>query len=448
MAGVLNQKRSFDGGFSCQSETHFPDRYRNLEEIFSRSDRSYSLLGAGLSYTAAGFGSHSDSVSLKDFDRILSFDSQAGEIEVEAGMSLGKLAQFTIPRGWLLAVQPGHPSITVGGCLGADVHGKNHAKDGTFKNQVLSFRLFHPDKGWITADRQTNLSLFDLTCGGYGLSGVVLSIKLRLTAACQKVRMQHHSLASIFELPKVLEELSAKSDLLYSWHDFSSAAKQGRGFVIQGVFEPNIERSINTDPGSEFHFQPLRSIDRGTGLPNVYSNLFIKFLNMGYGHSMKRKIHKVTSENLFESTFPIAKKTIYFDLFGRAGFFEVQLIVPSDRFADFSKAVLAYLQKHSPVVTLGSAKIFKGQANFLRFSGEGICFGVNTPQTESGRKLVEFLNGLASELKLKQNLIKNSTLTSEMVKSGYPDFEAFRTALNQWDSRRRFRSEMSERLAL
>jgi hypothetical protein len=56
-------------------------------------------------------------------------------------------------------IQPGHGRITVGSCIAADVHG-NHAKDGTFINQVVGLTLFHPDQGMI------EVSPIGLNCSG------------------------------------------------------------------------------------------------------------------------------------------------------------------------------------------------------------------------------------------------------------------------------------------
>ena len=49
----------------------------------------------------------------------------------EAGITLDKIIRFCLPRGWFLPVTPGTKFPTLGGCIAADVHGKNHHAEGT-----------------------------------------------------------------------------------------------------------------------------------------------------------------------------------------------------------------------------------------------------------------------------------------------------------------------------
>jgi len=58
----------------------------------------------------------------------------------------------------------------VGGCIAANVHGKNQVREGTFVDSVLDLTLFHPDRGVLRLSPDTMPGLFDLTCGGYGLT--------------------------------------------------------------------------------------------------------------------------------------------------------------------------------------------------------------------------------------------------------------------------------------
>src|SRR5208282_1942269 len=114
--------RSFDGGTSVETRCFAPDRYRFWDASVAKVGISR---GAGFSY----------------------FYSTANILEVEAVVTLGQICQFATPLGLFMPVQPGHPKITVGGCIGADVHGKNQFRDGTFLAVVESLRLFHPSHG-------------------------------------------------------------------------------------------------------------------------------------------------------------------------------------------------------------------------------------------------------------------------------------------------------------
>src|SRR5438477_3257253 len=107
-------------------------------------------------------------------------DPAAGTVAVAAGTSLDELMRRTIPAGWFVPVTPGTRQVTVGGAIAADVHGKNHHRDGSFGRFVRSFELRSPGQGRITVRRDAMPDVFDATAGGMGLTGVILEAELDL----------------------------------------------------------------------------------------------------------------------------------------------------------------------------------------------------------------------------------------------------------------------------
>ncbi|RPH41070.1 MAG: FAD-binding oxidoreductase, partial [Burkholderiales bacterium] len=78
-------------------------------------------------------------------DRFVSFDAGTGRLRCEAGVRLGQIQRFAVPRGWILPVTPGTWMATVGGAIANDVHGKNHHRAGCFGNHVPAFELLRSD---------------------------------------------------------------------------------------------------------------------------------------------------------------------------------------------------------------------------------------------------------------------------------------------------------------
>ena len=66
-------------------------------------------------------------------DRVLAFDPATGVLRAEAGLSLHELNRLFLPRGFFTPVTPGTQFVTLGGMVAADVHGKNHHRDGTLR---------------------------------------------------------------------------------------------------------------------------------------------------------------------------------------------------------------------------------------------------------------------------------------------------------------------------
>ena len=71
----------------------------------------------------------------------IAFDAATGVLECEAGVLLADILALAVPRGWFLAVLPGTGQVTVGGAIANDVHGKNHARAGSFGDSVLELEL-------------------------------------------------------------------------------------------------------------------------------------------------------------------------------------------------------------------------------------------------------------------------------------------------------------------
>ncbi|MBL7697917.1 MAG: FAD-binding oxidoreductase, partial [Chitinophagaceae bacterium] len=119
-------------------------------------------------------------ISTLRYNRILSFDIVNGVFECQSGLTLDKILDVIVPKGWFLPVTPGTKFITVGGAIGSDVHGKNHHVDGSFSNHIVEMDVMVADGSIITCSPTVNRDLFEATCGGMGLTGMITRTKFRL----------------------------------------------------------------------------------------------------------------------------------------------------------------------------------------------------------------------------------------------------------------------------
>jgi decaprenylphospho-beta-D-ribofuranose 2-oxidase len=428
---------SFDGTENVRSALVRPDRYGALYAAL-RAGTSIPR-GAGLSYCAAGAGAEARSVQSFWFNRLLAFDAEAGRVTVETGMRLGDLFRFTVPRGWVVPVMPGHPFITVGGCIGCNVHGKNHFRDGCFENVVESLTLFHPDHGELACSREQRPELFALTVGGFGLTGYVTTATLRLQRiAGASVRMQRIPASNLAETVRLMESRDDAA-LLYSWNDFNRSGDAfGRGFVCAGYPDPEPVPEELVD-------HPLSAEDRGRGRPPAYFPLSTRALTALYSWA-ERLAASEKRISLAAASFPPNGKEFYFHLFGRRGFREYQVLVARDRWDELAGALPALLKRHGVPVTLASLKLFKGQGSLLRFDGTGVCLALDAPEGAATRGLFEGLDELTAAAGGIVNIAKDSRLTASFVRRVFPQYDLFRDALNRFDPRRRFDSALRRRL--
>lgn len=436
---------SFDRGTTAEAHYFSPDRYSFWDEQESLGRGAISR-GAGLSYAAASFRASGEVVEHSHFNRVLGFDSAQSIVEVEAGATLGRVFDFAAPRGLFLAVQPGHPNITIGGCIASDVHGKNQFRDGTFISRVQSLRLFHPGHGVLELSRENEPDLFHLTCGGYGLTGNIVSARIRLTPApSTRVAVRIVPVADIFRLPEALLGLADRSDLLYSWHDFTARGSRfGSGHVVSGTFDGPPEGAGDSPSRS---FQSTDSFLARRLPVSLWNSWTTPIFNRLFD-VVSQLPASSRSVPLYDFLFPVARKMSYFHFFGRRGFHEYQLVVPIAAFTKFVEGIRAYLNRRPLPISLASAKLFRGSRDLLRFTGDGICLALNLPRRAGTESFLSTLDELMVACDGWPNLIKDSRLSAGTVSSAYPDYETFRRRRREFDPKRLYRSELSDRLDL
>ena len=119
-------------------------------------------------------------VSFKNYNHFISFDEFNGVLRVQSGVLLEEIINVIISKGWFLKVNPGTKLITVGGAIASDIHGKNHHVEGCFSECVNWFSLLIPSGEVIKCSRDENEELFLSTCGGMGLTGLIIDVEIQL----------------------------------------------------------------------------------------------------------------------------------------------------------------------------------------------------------------------------------------------------------------------------
>lgn len=437
---------SFDGGVSIVAAQVRPAQNAlkdcsEIEEKVLARKRHRIARGAGLSLAGASFGQETVSIDTSSFTQITGLEN--GVVEVEAGVSLARLFNYLAAEKRYLSVQANYPAITVAGCIASDAHGASPLRNGNFRNQVVSLKLFHPQRGIISAGPEVNPDIFELTLGGYGLTGQIISAKLRTKPlVSSRVSVETLPLDNPLELPMLLRRPEYES--VYSWHDFSAQGESfGRGFLVQSRFVSSDRPARRMPEGGFLSAASRRGLDM-----EFYSMAFNRLVNVLYG-GMHRFSREPQERAVDEMLFPAWRaRELYFKLFGRTGFHEIQLLIPDERFPAFFAAVRKWLGENELAVTLASARAFDGSQSLLRFDGKGICFTLNFPRCPAARRFLTFLDDLSLDLGLIPNLVKDSRLSLKLVASVYPEYMMFRQKLRAFDRERLYRSELSQRLEL
>jgi len=407
---------------------------------------SQFLRGAGPVIVHALGRSYGDSslqekvVLTRRFNHILEFKAQQGVVACESGVSLAELIEAFLPRGWFLGTTPGTKYVSVGGAIASDVHGKNHHKAGCFSEGVISFELMLPGGKVVTCSRQKNQELFRATCGGMGLTGIILTARLQL----QKVPSAYirEKTFRARNIDQALELFEAQREVNYSvaWIDcLSRGAALGRSLLMSGEFSE--DRGLELRGPKQF-FVPVEM--PGCLLNKLSGELF----NQLYYHRVRQPVTERTVP-LDEFFYPLDAVQDWNLLYGRRGFTQYQLVLPKEAGARGLRAILERVSLSGQGAFLGTLKLFgPGNRNYLSFPLEGYTLAMDFKITGSLFPWLEELDRVVLDHGGRLYLSKDVRMSAEAFRRGYPQWEKFAQIRAKLGLKEKFNSRQSRRLEI
>ena len=189
--------------------------------------------GAGRSYNDASLNSGGIVLDMSAMNLILAWNPATGVVRAEPGVTLEQLWQKVEPDGWWPPVVSGTMKTTLGGCLSANIHGKNNFRMGVFGEHVIEFTAILPTGAEITCSPKVNADLFHAMISGYGMLGIFTSVTMQM-------KRLHSGLLTVdaFPVPNLNRHLSAlhdgapHNDYIVGWLDtFANGRSLGRGQI-------------------------------------------------------------------------------------------------------------------------------------------------------------------------------------------------------------------------
>ena len=432
---------SFDRSYQQELPVARPESYKQLLRFLDAPEQKFITRGAGLSYAPASFVEGGISISTELFNRVLAFDKTTGLITCEAGIKLYDLLAVVNRKGWTLPILPGYPSISIGGCIGFNIHGKSQFHTSNFVDCIESMKLYHPAYGEMHLSREEHEDLFLLTAGGMGLTGFITEVTLQLVPLDYKsIKLTKRKVASVYEGISFLQGEAENYKSVYSWHNFMRSGQRfGQGIVY-------CEQTSNADLPNK----PFKKFSTAQTKPlpiNMLSYFTTGIMNRVY--EIKDGIGgKELKVDLASGSFPIYGKEIYYALFGKQGFLEYQFISSADKIHAVIKEIEQWIKAHKQPVSLASLKLFKGENSLLNFCGTGVCLALDVPRSDKALMFFDFLDELCVSTQSIMNISKDSRVTRETIASVYPEYIQFKEQLTAHDPQQLFHSEIRSRLEL
>ena len=439
---IKKKIHSLDKNYSAEIFLKKPDKYNEIEKVSLKFDNIITM-GSCNSYAPANFKKDSLSIKLTQFNRILEFDEKNKLITVEAGITLSNLFNFTLPHGLWVPQIPGYPTITIGGAIASNSHGKSCGFHGTIKKQIKRIKIFHKIHGWLNLSNDENKDIFDLTIGGFGLTGSIIEVQIKLEQLSgNNFTTRINETTSSKDTVKKMNFDNKKEIYCYSWNRTDNLKNFGKGLIFQN--EINLDSNNKITKNLDFKKTDINN-NFIANLWNNYSIYFAQSVYQNYFSFFKSKQYKESFEKVI---FPFIGKEFYFKLFGRKGFMESQIIVPFDKTEIFIDEVESIYKKHDPLITLYSLKNFKGEKENLRFEDNGICFTFDLVNNSKNQFFLNELDKVCEKHFLTPSIIKDTRLKLETIENCYKDYNKFKEEIYKFDNKRIYKSALSDKLMI
>jgi decaprenylphospho-beta-D-ribofuranose 2-oxidase len=411
-------------------------------------DRSLLARGLGRSYGDAAQCAGGVVLDLTGFDGIMATDLEAGWVRAQAGISLDALMKLLLPRGWFVPVSPGTRFVTLGGAIAADIHGKNHHRDGSFCSHVARFSLATPT-GRHEVSPDSDPELFWATAGGMGLTGIVVDATIALTPV-ETTTMVVDTERTV-DLDDTMARMVDRDDQYrYSvaWIDCGARGKHlGRSLLDRGDHARLSDLPVKERAGA-LRFEtggrlPV-PVTPPSGLLNPATVAAIN--EVWYRKARPRRGHLMSIPAFFH---PLDGIEGWNRAYGRRGFVQYQCVVP-DAAADAVGPIVERLSAERAASFVNVLKRFgPGDPGPLSFPLGGWTLAVDLAAgAPTLGPLLDDLDTLVAEAGGRLYLAKDARLRPELLEAMYPRLPAWRAVRRRVDPDGRLLSDLARRLGV
>lgn len=406
--------------------------------------------GLGRAYGDAAQNAGGAVFDMTGLDRIHAIDADGGTVLCDAGVSLHRLMEVLLPLGWFVPVTPGTRYVTVGGAIGADIHGKNHHVSGSFSRHVMSLELLTAD-GEIRMVRR-GTPLFDATTGGMGLTGVILTATVQLQPV--ETSLMSVDTERARDLDDLMARLVATDDhYRYSvaWIDLlARGAATGRAVLTRGDHAPLEALRDGTRARREpLAFRPSHLPAAPGFLPEgLLSRRTVSWFNeLWYRRAPRARTGEL--QRLATFFHPLDGVPHWNRIYGRGGFVQYQCVVGRGQEETLRRIVRRVSEHRCPSFLAVLKRFGDADPGWLSFPVPGWTLALDIPVGLPG--LAALLDELDEEVAAaggRVYLAKDARLRPELLAAMYPRLPDFRALRAEIDPRGVFVSDLARRLGL
>jgi decaprenylphospho-beta-D-ribofuranose 2-oxidase len=435
----MNFKENLSGwgnNINVTSNIYLPKNNIDISNLYKSGTILNSITrGLGRSYGDSSLDNNV--ISLKNYEKFFKFDDKLGILECSSNYSLNEILKLIIKKGWFLNVTPGSKFVTIGGAIASDVHGKNHHLDGSFSDYVFSLKVITSEGILYNCSKEENSELFHASCGGMGLTGIIVSAKIKLFKINSKIiDTQIIKTKNLKETINKFKKLN-NNKYLVAWIDaLAKNEHMGRSVIFIG--NHSNEGDLSFIEKIKFSIPKI--------FPGFLLNKYaIKFFNKLYYffHHDNRKF----KQNLDNFFYPLDNINNWNNLYGKNGFIQVQILISESNFEEIICKVLKFFQDKKQFSFLSTLKeLGPGNKNYLSFPSKGYTLTLDLKMNKDLKKIYAEFELLLASYNIKVYLTKDSFMSKKFFENTYKELNKFKEIKNKYDPLDLIKSFQSKRL--
>jgi decaprenylphospho-beta-D-ribofuranose 2-oxidase len=440
----MNKRLASWGNYPVVDSNEETFVFKDQLEPLIIKDSSFIPRGNGRSYGDSALSGRT--ITTLKYDKILSFDTIKGIFECQPGITLADVLQVIVPQGWFLPVTPGTKLITIGGAVGSNVHGKNHRAEGSFSGHIIDMDVVLASGELITCSANGHADLFEATCGGMGLTGLVTRVKVKLKKIETSFMKQKQVKAK--NLDELLELFEKYQDYSYAvaWIDCLKTGENfGRSILTVGehASPAELDAAQKKDP---FVLPSSKKITFPVNLPSwALNKLTVKAFNfLYYTKNFKKEIDAVVMYDPF--FYPLDAIQHWNRLYGKNGFVQYQFVMPKE-----AKQGLVEVMNRISEKGMGSfltvLKALGKQESMISFCREGYTLALDFPLRKGVLEFLDELDVIVLKYGGRLYITKDARMKPAML-ANYPELDKFKDIVKKYNPGFKIRSAQSDRLLL
>jgi decaprenylphospho-beta-D-ribofuranose 2-oxidase len=398
---------------------------RSAEQAVRRGGpRGVLPRGLGRSYGDAAQNAGGTVLDLTHHDGTIAVDTTMGTVRVGAGVSLDELLRRVVPLGFFVPVTPGTRFVTVGGAIAADIHGKNHHRDGSLATHVRSITLATPvgTESLTAADK-----LFWATTGGMGLTGVVLDATFDLPRIeSSLLRVDTDRTADLDEVLALMEDGDHRYRYSVAWLDcLATGPRLGRSILTRGDFASADDLPARHRPDPLEYRAAVRVEIPPIPAAGLVNGWTIRAFNEAWYRKAPRR-RRDELQTIPRFFHPLDGVGEWNRLYGRRGFLQWQVVIPFGAEQTLRRTVerLSGARLGSPVTVL--KRFGPGNQAPLSFPTAGWTLAIDFPVGPELGPVLDDLDTEVADAGGRVYLAKDSRVARRLIPAMYPRLDEWR----------------------